>query len=214
MAEMQEVLALPNRNPFTYLFFDSYYLDATSRRENKANDINYAGSCKPDRFDILKRRVHPPGSTNKEGEWRGLYNENTHETFVYHFDTQKGVGIKYNMAHGFERIVSPAKVKEAKDVIPAYDDYKLHFDSCDKFNAGLHGRTWPFKRGGKGVSGEFGRQHDFTMGCVLQNTINAWKELNGRNVGHQELFVRLFDEIFKESFNYFEVEDAAVHVPV
>ena len=205
-AEMKELLAMPNKNPLSYLFFDSYYLDSTSRKELRANKINYSGSCKPDRFDTLKRRVHPIGSTNKEGEWRGLFNENTGETFVYHFDTQKGVGIKYNLSHGFNRSCHRGKVRTAANSIPAYDDYKQHFDSCDRFNKGLHGQTWPFKRGGYKVNGEFGRQHDFIMGSVLQNTLNAWQELNGRFVGSQEFFLRLADELFKSSFDYYGYE--------
>ena len=70
----------------------------------------------------------------------------------------------------------------------------------------MHGRTWPFKRGGHKVSGEFGRQHDFIMGCVLQNTLNAWQELNGRFVGGHEFYLRLADEIFTSSFGYFGYE--------
>ena len=73
---------------------------------------------------------------------------------------------------------------------------------CDRFNAGLHGHTWPFKRGGKGINGEFGRQHDFIMGCLLQNTINAWMELNNSVVGRQQFFLTLADELFKSSFEY------------
>ena len=204
-AEFERVVAIPNNNPLTYYFSDSYYLDATSRRDIVANNMNYAGSAKIDRFEALKRRIHPPGSTNKEGEWRGLYNENTGETFVYHYDTQKGVGIKYNLSLGFERSTIPSKVRSHKDSIPAYDDYKLNFDMCDGFNAGLFGNVWSFKRGGHGVSGEFGCQHDFIMACVLQNTYTSWKEINDRQIDRRTFFLALTDEVFKQSLEYYPV---------
>jgi hypothetical protein len=46
------------------------------------------------------------------GETKGIYNENTHELFVYHWDTQKGVGKKYNLSRGFKRSVAVNKVRE------------------------------------------------------------------------------------------------------
>ena len=80
------------------------------------------------------------------------------------------------------RSTVPAKVRENKDMIPAYDDYKNNFDMCDRFNVGLHGHVWPFKRGGKGISGEYGCQHDFIMGCVLQNIHHGKRLMTDKSI--------------------------------
>ena len=76
---------------------------------------------------------------------------------------------------------------------------------CDRFNVGLHGNVWPSKRGGRGVSGEFGCQHDFIMGCVLQNTYTSWKEINDRQIDRRTFFIALADEVFKQSLEYYRV---------
>ena len=64
-----------------------------------------------------------------------------------------------------------------KHQIPAYDAYGVSFGACDHFNKQLHKSTWPFRRGGRGVAGEMGKQHDFAMGCILLNVFNAYRSL-------------------------------------
>jgi hypothetical protein len=60
-------------------------------------------------------------------------------------------------------------------VIPVYDHYKL------TFNRELHDHSWPHKRGGRETLGDFGRQHDLLLACILQNTFNCSVELKHIN---------------------------------
>jgi hypothetical protein len=48
------------------------------------------------------------------------------------------------------------------------------------------------------------------MGCVLQNTRNAWMELNERTVGHQTFYTSLANEVFKSGFEYISSGEAQV----
>lgn len=156
-------------------------MDSTVRSRLEECNRNFTASIKPDRFKGLVRCVHSPGSDDKIGEWRGLCNTTTGETFIYHHDTQKGVGKKYNYAKGFIRSTERAKVTEHKNRIPVYDYYKVMFESCDRFNRRLHDKSWPHRRGGNAVSGEAGVHHDFLLACVLQNTFNAYFAATGQN---------------------------------
>lgn len=87
-----------------YLAFDSYY-----------RNIRFTASAQGDRFSALVRTVRPPGKSPELREWKGIYNTTTGETFVYHYDTQKGVGVKYNYARGFLRSQNRTHIKEHKD---------------------------------------------------------------------------------------------------
>lgn len=192
-------------NPKCYLAADSYYMAADSRRLCFDSGIKFSCSVKPDRFKNEVRMVHPPGRVDTTGEWKGIYNETTNELFVYHYSTEKGVGIKYNYSRGFLRSTDKNKIKEHLDRIPGYDNYATFFKGCDDFNKGLNGRHWPFKRGGKGVSGESGEHNDFIMACILQNTFNAFHDINRRDHHHStfmDMCDELADDIFRHSFEY------------
>jgi hypothetical protein len=52
------------------------------------------------------------------------------------------------------------------------------FSVCDKNNNQIKFRTWPHKHGGKGCAGEKGRHNSFSFACVLQNTKNAYRNIN------------------------------------
>lgn len=141
----------------------------------------------------------------KTGEWRGMHNPRTGERFVYHYDTQKGVGIKYNYAYGFDHCLVLNTIKQHSNRIPCYDNYKTFFEACDRFNRNLHDRYFPHKRGGKGRSGEDGEHNDFIMACILQNTFNAYHHINNVHVGSitfKEMCDSLSDDIFSYSMNY------------
>lgn len=122
-------------------------------------------SASADRFTNLVKMCHPPGHIDVAGEWEGLYNELMEEVFVYHYDTQKGVGKKYNYSCGFDLSVAKKKVQDAnnKGRIPCYDNYKQFFESCDNYNRNLKDKYWPHKGGGFGVRGE-----------VANTTISLW----------------------------------------
>lgn len=92
-----------------------------------------------------------------------------------------------------------------KNVIPGYDAYKTMFEVCDRFNRNLHDRSWPHKRGGRKVRGEFGRQNDFIMAAMLQNTLNLWLCLRQRNPADytfRQMCELLADDLYRESINY------------
>lgn len=184
------VIAAVPRSEKCYLAFDSYYTDSAARTLLQQQKIRYTASAQSSRFNSLVRAVHPSGKkADTLGEWRGLYNDNTREVFVYHYDTQKGVGVKYNLSWGFERSINKTHVKEHSKRVPVYDNYKSFFDVCDNFNRALHHKTWPHKRGGRDTSGDIGRHHDFLLACVLQNTRNAYITARG---------ISASDESFRE----------------
>jgi hypothetical protein len=192
-------------NPKCFLSADSYYMAADSRALAMEAGIKFSFSCKPDRFKNEVKMVHPPGHIDKTGEWKGIYNEGTGELFVYHYDTQKGVGIKYNYSKGFIHSMDKAKIKLHANRIPGYDNYKTFFEACDNFNRALHDRYFPHKRGGNGVSGEDGEHNDFIIACVLQNTFNSYhhiNDLNPKDTTFQAMCDELSDDIFQHSFNY------------
>lgn len=173
-------------NPKCILAADSYYLTNSVKTlmEKSANQqIKFTFSVNKDRMKPEVRMVHPANREDKPGEFAGITNETTSETFVYHYDTQKGVGIKYNYARGFLRVTEKQKVKEknAAKVVPVYEYYKQLFELCDKFNRNLHDCTFPHKRGGRGRVGEFGRQNDFMLAVILQNTRNVYATLKKLN---------------------------------
>ena len=42
-------------------------------------------------------------------------------------------------------------------------------------------RKWPHKNGGRNIPGDEGHHHNFAMSCILQNTFNAYIEINSIN---------------------------------
>lgn len=76
-------------NPDCYLACDSYYVDSNSRQLLFESGIKFTTSVKADRFKKEVHLVHPEGHIDQTGEWKGIYNDNTNELFVYHYDTQR-----------------------------------------------------------------------------------------------------------------------------
>jgi hypothetical protein len=174
----REIEENPNRN--TYLCFDSYYMTKDARKYLNDNKVYFTGSCVANHFKPECALVHGH-DTDRTGQHSTIYNDTTNELFTYHYDTQKGVGKKYNLSYGFKRSTDKLKVRACKEEIPGYDYYKSMFELCDNFNRNLHDKTWPHVRGGKGVLGHFGRASDFYLGCILQNTFNLTEELTPAN---------------------------------
>ena len=184
-----------------YLCADSYYLSADSSAVMKEAGIHFSCSVAPNRMKKHVAMVHD-GKEDKTGEWNGIYNDRTEELFVYHFDTQKGVGKKYNYSIGFNRCTDRRKVKAHEGRVAGYEYYKTFFESCDRFNRALHDRYWPYKRGGRGTSGEAGEINDFMMACVLQNTYNAYMYLNDISTEDYPSFEDMCDELSLQIFQY------------
>ncbi len=134
---------------------DSDYLDRSVRDlmiKPEYCDQKFAFSVKADRMKAERRMVHPTEEEDVPGDAKGIYNENTGETFVYHYDTQKGVGVKYNYSRGFIRSTDKTKVNNnlASRSVPCYEYYQQFFEVRDNFNRFLHDASYPHKRGGNG----------------------------------------------------------------
>ena len=83
--------------------------------------------------------------------------------------------------------------------MPVYDDYRILFDKCDKFDKRLHHCTWPHKSGGRNVLGDRGCQNNFAMSCMLLNVFNAWFQTNSvdsQSVDFSTNCIALADEIY------------------
>jgi hypothetical protein len=133
----------PNINNDTYLSFDSLYTCAESRLYLKETKRPYTASCNPALFKPELKLVHA-NSDDIIGEHRSIWNETTKELFTYHWDTQKGVGKKYNLSYGLDRCTDKLKIRNAQNEIPGYDVYKQMFECCDRFNRNLHDKSWPY----------------------------------------------------------------------
>ena len=178
--------------------FDSYYMDAEARRYLREERLLYCASAQAARFSAEINLVHE-NTIDVIGEHRAIYNEITQELFVYHYDTQKGVGKKYNLSYGLIRSEERLKVREHYGAIPGYDVYKSLFEACDNFNRGLHDKSWPHRRGGRGRAGHFGRSHDFIFACTLQNTFNIFTDMGGYfegNMSFRDKCLELSDRIY------------------
>jgi hypothetical protein len=172
------VLEGSHPNPKTYLAMDSYYECDEARQYLLSEGQNFTASCSADRVKVEKIRVHKDHPSNVPGDTRTIYNEESKELFTYHWDTQKGVGEKYNLSFGFIHSDAKATVARFKDIIHGYGYYKQSFEQCDNFNRSLHDHCWPHKRGGKGVAGDLGCHNDFLQAVMIQNACNAWYVLN------------------------------------
>ena len=89
-------------------------------------------------------------------------------------------------------------------MIPGYGWYQQFFEACDDFNAGLHDRTWPHKRGGRNTAGDVGRHNDFIDAAMLQNTYNAFCVINDilpSALSFQDAMIELATALYVESIN-------------
>lgn len=140
------------------------------------------------------------------GTTHGLYNTETEACFIYHYNADNdNVGEKFNYSWGFKKCDDKAKVKANKDRVPCYSNYDTIFALCDHFNRALRHRSWPHKRGGRGVTGMNGRHHDFIVSAMLQNTFNAWHvimQLDPAKVSFGAFCEELADEIYVHSQKY------------
>ena len=152
-------------------------MDAASRLYLREEGIKYSASCNPARFGAEKSLLHE-SETDVVGQHATIFNDVTKELFTYHFDSQKGVGKKFNMSWGLERNTQKRRVLEMKNHILGYEYYKNMFETCDKFNRKYRDRKRPFRRGGGEALGENGRAHDFIFSSILQNCRNLHSDVN------------------------------------
>ena len=62
--------------------------------------------------------------------------------------------------------------------VPSCCDYGEMFSACDAYNRRINNRTWPHRHGGRKRLGDMGKFSSFASGCVLQNTFNAYCDMN------------------------------------
>lgn len=103
---------------------------------------------------------------DKPGETASIWNGDTNELFIHHWDILTNIGKKYVISNAFTR--TPAG-RRLEGVIPIYDYYKEYFNMCDHYNRNLHDRKYPHRCGGSTKSGEEGHIHKFILACTLQN---------------------------------------------
>ena len=166
------------------LAMDSYYMGADSRKVAVDNKQPFSCSCKRDRVAVEIETLEylylkDKGKKMEVGpdEYVAMYNEKTKEVFCVAHDSQKGIGIKYNLTNGLVHCTNKHVVKKNKSVIPGYSYYKWMFEVCDRFNRNLHDRSYPHSRGGKGRGGAYANAHDFDMSALLQNTFSCYDHL-------------------------------------
>lgn len=164
----------------TVLVFDSYYLDEAARAGLKAKNVKFIGAVNPSRFPLLSNLVER--GVDMRGKWRGLWNRQRKEIIVHVFTKD---GKKYTaLSNAYKRLATKASTK----AVPVSSDYAKMFDSCDKFNKQIKNRIWPHQHGGKGRLGERGKFSSFAFGVVLQNTFNAYRDINSIGSAEYEYY--------------------------
>jgi hypothetical protein len=197
----EEVAEGVNPSPKTFLCFDSYYQSSATRNFLLEIGQKFSCSCSKDRVALEVARIHSAGITDVMGESRSIFNPESKELFTYHYDTQKGVGKKYNLSFGLKRETSKRLVKSHDGIIPGYSFYKTWFEACDNFNRKLHDRCWPHRRGGGNATGETGKHNDFLMAATLENTMTAFCWATDKNP-ENEIFEHQMCELARQIFVY------------
>jgi hypothetical protein len=184
----------PPQIPAPKLVFDSYYFDNTTRLNLNERNVAYEASAKPDRLkqlDIHFDGINKPGDVMMKsysyskffnyyssGDWATIWCEGTGELVSRKYEKKKGLGIKTVVTNAFKKVPIGRGDTLAKHTIPAYDQYEAEFGVCDRFNSQLGDAKWPFRRGGRNVSGESGTQHSFAIATILINTFNAHRSIH------------------------------------
>lgn len=159
----------------TILVFDSYYLDDAARVGLADKKVKFIGAVNPQRFPALTRMVR--AGVTKKGRWKGLWNGVRKEVIVHSYTKD---GKMYTaLSNAYHRLATKSRTKS----VPVCSDYGKMFSACDVFNRQIKNRIWPHKHGGRRHLGDMGKFSSFAFGCVLQNTFNAYCDINsiGRN---------------------------------
>ena len=106
--------------PDTHLALDSFYHSSNARSYLLEKGQNFTCSCRGGRVEVEKRRAHSGGAAPEPGDTKTTYSPETKELFTYHWDTQKGVGEKYNLSFGLEVSNLKRKVKATESDLPGY----------------------------------------------------------------------------------------------
>lgn len=178
----------------TTLVADSYYLDTTARSILKDMGVHYLCAIKENRFSNVTSLLS--SHVTKPGEWAAAWNTDQQEMAVHAWDSNSNIGKRWVISSAYKRVVKTRKTYYKL----AYDDYKLMFALCDKFNQALHDHTLSHRSGGSSVTGEEGRLHTFYMGCIIQNVLNAFQDKQGISAADFNFSVQvaeLADEVYQ-----------------
>lgn len=94
--EIREMFSKP------ILVFDSYYMDEDGRKYLLNSKIPYIATIQPSKFSDLTEnfdRFHL--KVNKPGQNALLWNEETNEIFLHHYDINMNIGQKYLLSNAF-----------------------------------------------------------------------------------------------------------------
>jgi hypothetical protein len=174
-AQKMPILSSDATELCTILTFDSYYLCNTGRALLRSMSVPFVASVTKERFGRLVDKVKD--DVERPGQFSVIHRSETQESFVYMWDTTKAVGKKFAITNAFKML----NEKHPDGSVPVYDHYKAMFSKCDRFNRLLHDRKWPHNHCGRNCRGDEGHHHNFGLSCILQNTFNAYLEINGND---------------------------------
>ena len=155
----------------TAICMDSYYLSAAGRDQLHTSGIRYVAALEPDRFRNIVQLLKPPVQNTGDSAW--AWNEARKEAAVYHSSRDTNVGKKFTVTNCFERSSNP----QPEDRVPIYDEYKVMFSRCDKFNQSLHNRTLPFRLPNDTNKARDKNIWNYLFTSAVINTWNIWKNV-------------------------------------
>lgn len=161
------------------LVMDSYYLSKEGRSalNDEEEKVNYIAALKADRFKLINAFL--ASKVSKSGDTAVAWNDERGEAAVYHWSLDKNVGKKLVMSNAF---VCKSGKRTPAGAIPIYDHYNNGFSGCDKFNSGLHGKTYPYVTRRSRAGSDMHCGWNYLLSCVLLNTYNAYLYLNDLNM--------------------------------
>lgn len=172
----------------TILVCDSYYLDVAELSILRDADppVAYICAMQADRFKLLDEMI--ADTLDKPGQWELLQNSEFNELMVCYWNSNPSLGKQYTISNTLYQTPQ----NDHPLLIPVYDTYAVMMHSCDLYNRELNSRTWPHRHGGGEVMGEHGKLNDFAFSAILQNTYNAY--INVNKISSSTLSYRTFCE--------------------
>lgn len=183
-------------SPSTIIVHDSYYMSRDGRKLLNEKKVKVIGATTKQKCDDLDLLV--TSKIEKSGDFAGLYNIKTGESFMYVWDKDRNLGKKMVWSNCF----TPKGKKCPKQRIPIYDEYSKMFSVCDSFNKGLHDCVWPHKCGGYTMPGVQGQVNVFAMACILHNTRNAYvsiKKIEPFEYSFEDFCLDLSEALYEHS---------------
>ena len=160
--------AVLKHNPNSVLFMDSYYMSKAGLEMVREKCLKVIAALNTGRFKRFKK--HMESKVKNAGETSYLHNNQTGETIMFHWSINSNIGKKMTYSTCFK----VEKGKQPPNTIPIFDHYNAGFNRCDRFNQQMHGKTWPFKSGGKNRHGMEGNTMNYWFTTTLVNGWNAF----------------------------------------